>query len=305
MVKFVTRRVIQALVTVFGVLTVTFFLVRLSGNPAALLLGPEATPADVAALSEELGFNEPIMTQFGTFLLGAIQGDLGMALRQNLPAIDLVMMRLPATLQLALTSFALGLVLAFAIVIILQLSGSSKLRNAVLWLASARQAIPSFWLGLLLVLVFSVQLALLPALGNRGPSSLILPAITIATLELALYIRLLDAGFGEQQRQDYVRTAYSKGQRRSVVILRHMLPNALLPVITIAGLNLGALLGGTVIVELVFNWPGIGQLLISSISYRDYAVVQAIILVIAIFFVTVNFLVDLLYAALDPRVRLQ
>lgn len=305
MVKFVGRRLIQGIVTVFGVITATFFLVRLSGNPAALLLGPEASAADVEALSEELGFNQPLLEQYGRFMLGAIQGDLGQSLRQNLPAIDLVMSRLPATLQLALTSFAIGLIMAFIVVIILQLSGSSRLRNAILWFASARQAIPSFWLGLILVLVFAVQLAMLPAIGNTGPQSLILPSLTIATLELALYIRLLDAGFGEQHRQDYVRTAYAKGQRRSVVILRHMLPNALLPVITIAGLNLGALLGGTVIVELVFNWPGIGQLLISSISYRDYTAVQATILVIAIFFVTVNFLVDLLYAALDPRVRLQ
>jgi peptide/nickel transport system permease protein len=305
MLRFVSRRLVQGLVTVFGVVTVAFFLVRLSGNPAALLLGPEASQEDVARLSASLGFDQPLLFQYTGFLAGALTGDFGDSLRQGTPSLELVLQRLPATLQLALTSFVLGLALAFAVVLILQLSDSSRLRNAVLWFASARQAIPSFWFGILLVMVFAVSLGLLPALGNNSPLSIVLPAVTIATLELALYIRLLDTGFAEQYRMDYVRTAYAKGQRRSVVILRHMLPNALLPVITVAGLNLGALLGGTVVVELVFNWPGVGQLLMQSISNRDYTVVQSAILVIALFFVIVNVLVDLLYAALDPRVRLQ
>jgi peptide/nickel transport system permease protein len=305
MARFIGRRLIQGIVTIFGVLTVTFFLVRLSGNPAALLLGPEATQASIHALSQTLGFNDPLLVQYGRFIGGVVTGNMGNSLAQNLPALGLVLQRLPNTLELALSSFVLGLVLAFVVVLILQLSGSSRLRNAVLWFASARQAIPSFWLGLILVLVFAVQLKLLPSIGNQGIKSLILPAFTIATLELALYIRLLDGGFGDQLRQDYVRTAYAKGQSRAKVILRHMLPNAVLPIITVAGLNLGSLLGGTIVVELVFSWPGVGQLLINSISVRDYSLVQAALLVIALFFVIVNFLVDLLYAALDPRVRLQ
>ena len=304
MLRFIGRRLLQGGVTIFGAVTLSFFLVRLSGNPASLLLGPEATPDDVAKLSAQLGFDEPLAVQYGRFLLNVAAGDLGLSLKQNQPAMDLVLMRLPSTLQLALTSFVIGTLLAFLLVMVIQLTGKRLLREVILWFATARQAVPSFWLGLILVMVFAVQLGMLPALGNRGPSSLILPAVTIATLELALYIRLLNNGFNDQLRQDYVRTAYSKGQRRSVVILRHILPNALLPIVTVAGLNLGALLGGTIVVELVFNWPGIGQLLMTSISGRDYAVVQAVILVIAVAFVLVNLLVDLLYAALDPRVRL-
>ncbi|MER1994929.1 MAG: ABC transporter permease [Arthrobacter sp.] len=304
MLRFIGRRLLQGGVTIFGAVTLSFFLVRLSGNPASLLLGPEATPDDVAKLSAQLGFDEPLAVQYGRFLLNVAAGDLGLSLKQNQPAMDLVLMRLPSTLQLALTSFVIGTLLAFLLVMVIQLTGNRLLREVILWFATARQAVPSFWLGLILVMVFAVQLGMLPALGNRGPSSLILPAVTIATLELALYIRLLNNGFNDQLRQDYVRTAYSKGQRRSVVILRHILPNALLPIVTVAGLNLGALLGGTIVVELVFNWPGIGQLLMTSISGRDYAVVQAVILVIAVAFVLVNLLVDLLYAALDPRVRL-
>lgn len=305
MARFITRRLIQGVVTVFGVLTVTFFLVRLSGNPAALLLGPEASQQAIAALSHTLGFDQPLIVQYGKFLGGVVTGNMGNSLAQNLPAMGLVLQRLPNTLELALSSFVLGLVLAFVVVLLLQLSGSSRLRNAILWFASARQAIPSFWLGLVLVLVFAVQLKLLPSIGNQSIKSLVLPAFTIATLELALYIRLLDGGFGDQLRQDYVRTAYAKGQTRTKVIVRHMLPNAVLPIITVAGLNLGSLLGGTIVVELVFAWPGVGQLLINSISSRDYTLVQAAILVIALFFVIVNFLVDLLYSVLDPRVRLQ
>ncbi|GAA4680057.1 ABC transporter permease [Frondihabitans cladoniiphilus] len=303
--RFITRRLIQGVVTVFGVLTVTFFLVRLSGNPAALLLGPEASQQAIAALSHTLGFDQPLIVQYGKFLGGVVTGNMGNSLAQNLPAMGLVLQRLPNTLELALSSFVLGLVLAFVVVLLLQLSGSSRLRNAILWFASARQAIPSFWLGLVLVLVFAVQLKLLPSIGNQSIKSLVLPAFTSATLELALYIRLLDGGFGDQLRQDYVRTAYAKGQTRTKVIVRHMLPNAVLPIITVAGLNLGSLLGGTIVVELVFAWPGVGQLLINSISSRDYTLVQAAILVIALFFVIVNFLVDLLYSVLDPRVRLQ
>lgn len=304
MVRYIGRRLLQGAVTIFGAVTLSFFLVRLSGNPAALLLGPEATADDVARLSGELGFDQPLAVQYVRFLGGVLGGDLGQSLKQNLPAMDLVLMRLPATLQLALTSFAVGTLLAFLLVMAIQISGSRWLRESILWFATARQAVPSFWLGLLLVMVFAVQLGVLPALGNRGPASLVLPAVTIATLELALYVRLLNNGFNDQLRQDYVRTAYAKGQRRSLVILRHMLPNAVLPIVTVAGLNLGALLGGTIVVELVFNWPGIGQLLMSSISGRDYAVVQAVILVVAVAFVLVNLLVDVLYAALDPRVRL-
>lgn len=304
MLRYIGRRLLQGAVTIFGAITLSFLLVRLSGNPAAILLGPEATPADVARLSSELGFDRPLPVQYVQFLADAAGGDLGQSLKQGLPAMDLVLMRLPATLQLALTSFIAGTLLAFVLVMMIQLSGSKWLRESVLWFATARQAVPSFWLGLILVMLFAVQWDMLPALGNRGPSSLVLPAVTIATLELALYIRLLNNGFNDQLRQDYVRTAHAKGQRRSVVILRHMLPNAVLPIVTVAGLNLGALLGGTIVVELVFNWPGIGQLLMTSISGRDYTVVQAVILVVAVAFVLVNLLVDILYAALDPRVRL-
>jgi peptide/nickel transport system permease protein len=303
---YVVRRLLQGLVTVFGAVTLAFFLVRLSGNPAALLLGPEATRAQVDALSAELGFDRPMIVQYGSFLAGVLRGDFGRSVRLNESALAVVGDRLPATLELALTAFVLGTLLAVVLVVAIQLTGNRILRDAVLWVSSARQAVPSFWFGLLLVLLFAVTLGWLPALGrNAGAASLILPAVTVATLELALYVRLLDAGFGEQRGQDYVRTAHAKGVKPRNVVIRHILPNAVLPLVTVAGLNLGALLGGTIVVELVFNWPGVGQLLMESVSQRDYAVVQAALMVIALVFVGVNLLVDVLYGVIDPRVRLR
>ena len=305
MYRFLLRRLVQACATVLGVITVAFFLVRLSGNPAVVLLGPEATQADIDALSASLGFDRPLVTQYLDFLAGAATGDLGLSLRQGLPALDLVLQRLPATAELALGSFALGLGLAVVTVLVIHISGNDRIRSIVLWFGSARQAIPSFWLGLMLVVVFSVILGVLPALGRNGPESIVLPMVTIASLEYALYVRILDSGFTEQHGQEYVRTAYAKGQSRTAIMVRHVFPNAVLPLITVAGLNLGALLGGTIVVELVYSWPGLGQLVMSSISSRDYTVVQASLFVVAVFFVLVNLLVDVLYVALDPRVRLR
>lgn len=304
MLWFVTRRVLQSVLTVFGVVTAVFFLVRLSGDPAALLMPVEATTEDIARLRTELGLDQPLLVQYLKFLANAAHGDLGQSLRNRTSALGLVIERLPATLELALTAFVLGIALAFAIGLLMRLSSSQKLRTTLLWAAFIRQAIPVFWFGLLLILLFSVTLRWLPSLGRGGIEHLILPALTLATFELALYIRLLDSAFAEQQSQDYVRTAYAKGQTRTRVILRHMLPNAMLPLITIAGINLGVLLGGTVVTETVFSWPGVGRLIVQAVSQRDYPVVIAGVLVTSIIFVALNLLVDLLYAVLDPRVRL-
>jgi peptide/nickel transport system permease protein len=173
-----------------------------------------------------------------------------------------------------------------------------------MWIALARQAIPVFWFGLLLILLFSVTLRWLPSLGRGGVAHLILPAITLSTYELALYLRLFNSSLAIEAKQDYVRTAFAKGQSRSKIVIKHMLPNALLPLVTIAGINLGLLLGGTVVTETVFGWPGVGRLIVQSVSQRDYPVIIAGVFVICLIFMVVNLIVDLLYAYLDPRVRL-
>ena len=304
MTAFLIRRVLQSVLTIFGVLTATFFLVRLAGDPAALLLPVEATDRDIAEFRRALGLDQPLPIQYLKFLLSAIEGDFGVSLRQRTSALGLVIERLPATLELALTAFVLGIVLAFLLGLAMRLSNSPRLRAIIMGVALTRQAIPVFWFGLLLILLFAVNLRWLPSLGRGTVAHLVLPALTLATYELALYLRLFNSSLATEGQQDYVRTAYAKGQSKVKVLLRHMLPNALLPLITIAGINLGLLLGGTVVTETVFSWPGVGRLIVQSVSQRDYPVIIAGVVVVCLIFVIINLIVDLLYAYLDPRVRL-
>lgn len=305
MIAYLVRRLVQAVVTLLGVTTIVFFVVRLSGDPAALLLPEQATDAEIAAVRRAFGLDQPVFIQYIRFLGEASRGNLGLSIRQGEPAIRLVLERLPMTLQLAVASFVAGITLAFALGLLVQLVRNRFLSDVLLWIAFIRQSIPVFWFGLLLILIFSVLLGWLPALGSGTWQHLVLPAVTLGTFELALYLRLLNAGFAEQLRQDYVRTARAKGLRERVVLIKHALPNVLLPIITVAGINFGVLLSGTVITESVFNWPGIGRLVVQSVSQRDYPVVQASILVVSVIFVVVNFAVDLVYATIDPRVRLR
>ena len=207
-------------------------------------------------------------------------------------------------LKLALTSFAFGIGLAFIFGIAMRLTRARWLRDLIMWVALARQAIPIFSFGLLMILIFSVWLRWLPSLGRGDWSNLVLPAVTLGTYELALYLRLFNASLATEQRQDYVRTAYAKGQGRIQVLLGHMLPNALLPLITVAAINLGLLLGGAVVTETVFSWPGVGRLIVQSVTQRDYPVIIAGVFLISLMFVVLNLIVDILYVFLDPRVRL-
>jgi peptide/nickel transport system permease protein len=305
MALYVGGRLLRGVFTVFGVVTIAFAILRLNGSPAYAML-PTGTPQDIASLNHALGFDGSLPYQYWNFLRGVAHFDLGDSLQQpGRPAVDVVLERLPATLELAVSAFVGGFLLGLAIAIVIQLTGSQRLRNTMIWLGTARQATPTFLFAVLLVLLFSVKLGWLPSIGRGGWKHLLLPAVSLGTFEVLLYTRLIDANLGEQRALDYVRTAYSKGQRERIVLFRHMLPNALLPVLTVAGLNFGVLLGGAVIVENVFNWPGMGQLMISSVQLRDYPVVQATLVVVSVIFVTVNILVDLLYAVLDPRVRLR
>ncbi len=301
---FIFRRLLQAIVTLFGVATIVFFIVRLSGDPAALLLPEQATDAEVAALRAALGLDQPVRVQYLRFVSDALRGNLGQSIRQGESALGLVLERLPATAELAVSAFLLGILAAFSLGVLVQAFRRRGFTALVLWVAFTRQAIPVFWFGLLLILLFSVTLGWLPALGSGSWRHLVLPAVTLGTFELALYLRLLDAGFGEHLRQDYARTARAKGLRELAVALRHAFPNVLLPIVTVAGINFGVLLSGTVITETVFSWPGVGRLVIQAVLQRDYPVVQAAMLVVSVIFVFVNLAVDLLYGCIDPRVRL-
>lgn len=304
MVRFITYRAVRTVLTVFVVLSLAFVLARLTGDPVRLMLPQEATQADVDAMRATLGLDRPLWEQYGAFLGNAVRGDLGDSIRQGVSAVSLVLERLPATLELALASFAIGLAAAIAIAVLGELSLNNAVRSAMLWIATTRQAIPPYLFGILMILVFSVWLGVLPAIGRTSYASYVLPIATIASFEVALYLRMLNQAFAESREQDFIRTARAKGASHARIVLRHQLPNALLPLVTVAGINLGVLVGGLVVIETVFNWPGLGRLIVQGVEQRDYPIVQAGVVVIAVVFVVINLIVDMLYATLDPRVRL-
>jgi len=305
MAGFILKRLLQSVLTIAGVITAAFFLTRLAGDPSVLLLPPEASAEDAARLRAALGLDQPLFVQYILFMGNAMTGDFGMSLRQAVLAMDLVLERIPATLELAVASFAVGIGLAFVLGILMRMTRHAWVRDVITWAALGRQAIPVFSFGLVLILIFSVWLRWLPSYGRGTFAHLILPALTLGTYELALYLRLFNASLSAEQRNDYVRTAYAKGQGRIQVLLKHMLPNALLPLITVAGINLGMLLGGTVVTETVFSWPGVGRLIVQSVSQRDFPVIVAGVFLISLVFVVINLIVDILYGLLDPRVRLK
>lgn len=304
MINFFATRLGWALLTLAVILTFVFFLARLTGDPVRLMLPDQATQADVDAMRDYLGLNRPLIEQYADFMLSAVSGDLGTSIRQQRPALELVLERLPATLELAISAFVIGFLLALALATIGEVSGSRRLKNALLWAATIRQAIPPYLFGILLILLLSVNMALLPAIGRNSLSSYVIPVLTMATFEIALYLRLFNTFFDEMRSSDWLRTARARGVGRLRLVLRHMLPNAILPVITVAGINLGILVGGTVVLEMVFNWPGLGRLIVQGVTQRDYPIVQAGVVVIAVIFILINVVVDILYGLLDPRVRL-
>lgn len=304
MVRYLARRGVQALVTVFVVVTVAFALGRASGSPAAQLLPDNASKAQIDALNARLGFDRPMWQQYLDYLGGLVRGDFGDSYRQTgVSSMELVGERLPASLTLGAVGLAAGLLLALGAVLLVHLTGSRRLQAVMLTLGSVRQSMPDFLFGVLLVAVFAVSLGWLPSLGNKDPLGIVLPAVTIATGQFVIYVRLAGNALGEQARADYVRTAYARGESRARVVLTEMLPNGVLPVLTIAGINLGSFLGGLVIVENVFAWPGLGQLMLGAVYSRDFPVVQSGLIVVALLFIASNLLVDLLYGVIDPRVR--
>lgn len=305
MLSYIIRRVAQAVVTLFIAVTIAFVLGRATGKPAALILTEGATAEQIHELNGKLGFNDPLGVQYLNYLAGLFRGDFGVSYRNpSQSAIGVILERLPATMTLALSAFTIGLLLAVIAAVLIHITGSQTLRAFFVWGGSARQSVPDFFFGVVLVLIFSVALGWFPSLGYSGTPSLVLPVATIATAQFVLYVRLLDSSLSEQTTAEYVRTAYARGKSHPAVVVTEMLPNAFLPILTVAGLNLASLLGGTIIIEQVFAWPGIGVALIGAVSQRDFAVVQAGLLVVALIFVVVNVVVDLLYSIIDPRVKL-
>lgn len=305
MLYYTTRRIAQALVSIFAVVTIAFVFGRLAGSPAVQLLPETATQEQIDALNAKLGFDESYGAQYLEYLTGLAQGDFQSSYRQtDVSSMAMVMERLPSSLYLGLVGLLIGLVLAFSAVLAVQLTGNQVLRSLMIGVGSIRASIPDFFFGLLLVLVLAVQLGWLPSLGNNSPWSVLMPALTIGSAQFVVYTRLLNNTMVEEGLSDYVRTARARGESHRRIVLTEVLPNALLPVLTLVGINLGTFLGGLVLIETVFAWPGLGQLIVSSVHARDFPVVQSGLIVVAVLFVVANLLVDIVQSLLDPRVRL-
>ncbi|HEV7663265.1 MAG TPA: ABC transporter permease [Chloroflexota bacterium] len=305
MPAYILRRLLYSLFVLWGAATIVFVAIRVvPGDPALLMLGSDATPDQLAALRARLQLNEPLPVQYARFLGQVAVLDFGTSLRLSQPAAQVIGERLPATVELALTAMVIALLLSFPLGIFGALHRGGAVDSVVSTVSLLGQAVPNFWLGIMLILLFARELRLLPSAGSGSWQSFVLPSVTLALSLIGVLTRLVRSGMLEVLAEDYVRTARAKGLTRVAVLARHALPNMLIPVITVVGLQLGHLLGGTVIVETVFGWPGIGRLLVDAIGNRDYPLVQAAIIVITGGFICINFLVDLSYGYLDPRIRL-
>jgi peptide/nickel transport system permease protein len=305
MTTYFIRRLLQSLVVLLGVSFVVFFILHLTGDPALVLLPPDASPEDVHRFRQAMGFNDPFLVQYGRFLGGALRGDFGQSIRHGESAFHLVTERMPATFELAGAALLIALVLAIPAGIISAVRRNSVIDYVSTVIALLGQSMPTFWLGIMLILLFSVQFHLLPSSGRGTLEHLVLPAVTLGLFTTARITRLTRSGMLEVLGQDYIRTARAKGVSDPPVVWKHALKNAAIPIVTIVGIELGTLLGGAVITETIFAWPGVGRLSVQAIANRDYPVVQAAVFVLATTFILVNLAVDIIYTYLDPRIRLR
>lgn len=322
---YVLKRLISLAITLLGVSVIVFLLVHLSpGDPIRIMLGEQARPEDVQRLTELYGFDEPLPVQYVRWMAAAVQGDLGDSIRSGTPVIELVAQRLPATLELAVVALILAVAIGIPLGVLAAVTRNSPIDLASMGLALVGVAAPNFWIGLILLSTVAANVGWIPAFG-RGPGvleafglgvtefrwgplgdaarHLLLPALAIGTSIMAIITRMTRSSLLEVLGLDYVRTARAKGVRRTVVTVRHALRNAILPVVTVVGLQFGFLLGGAIVTETVFAWPGIGRLIVDSIAQRDFPVVQGSILMLAVVFVFVNLIVDLSYGLINPRIR--
>jgi peptide/nickel transport system permease protein len=300
--RYITRRLIQIPITIWYVVTLAFIATRLTGDPVGLMLPPGSTLQAIATFRKALGLNQSIAVQYAKFLEHAATGDFGQSIYYRVGALHLVLQRLPATLELA------GAALLVAVIVGVLAGLASALRRG--WLDDVSslvvvlaQSIPTFWLGMILIIIFAVDLRVFPVLGRGSFSQLVLPALTLAAYPTALIARMTRSSVLDVSREDYVRTARAKGLSESAVTARHILPNAALPIVTVVGLQTSILFSGAVVTETVFAWPGLGSLITSAIVERDYPIVVAGVLVIAVIFMVVALVVDLLYLFINPLVR--
>jgi peptide/nickel transport system permease protein len=304
MTTFLLRRLLYSVLVLIGVSLLVFLLVRLAGDPTALMVPLDATEADVEQLRRALGFDRPLPVQYIDFLTSAVQGDLGTSIRHQQPALEMVLARFPATLQLLGASLLIAIAVALPLGILSALHPDSLIDRFGVTLALVGQAFPNFLLGIVLIMLFSVQWGWLPSSGRGGLEHLILPAVTLGTASAAFLNRLLRSSLLEVLASDYVRTARAKGNSRTATVFRHALRNASIPVLTVLGLQVLQLVGGAIVTETVFAYPGAGLLLVQSLGNLDFPIVQAFVLVVAVAVAIVNVVVDVLYGLVDPRIQI-
>jgi ABC-type dipeptide/oligopeptide/nickel transport system permease component len=304
--RYLIRRLLLTIPVLLGVATLVFSLIHfIPGDPAQAMLGEGAAPEDIAQLRERLGLDRPLIVQYGSFLKGLAQGDLGVSLRNDQPVRQQILERMPATAELAFASMAVAVLFALPLGIIAAVWRGTAVDHSAMTLSLVGISVPNFWLGPLLAIVFAVELGWLPVGGRGTLAHLVLPAVTLGAALAAILARMTRASLLEELREPYVLAARAKGVSRSRAVLHHALRNSLIPIVTILGLQFGVVLTGAVITETIFAWPGIGRLLIQSISFRDYPTVQGCVLLIAVTYVGVNLITDLTYGFLDPRIRVE
>lgn len=302
--RYLLSRLAQLVPVVFGVVTIVFLLLHLiPGDPVEIMLGESAVAAQKEELRRELKLDRPVAAQYVEFLGGLVTGDLGVSFRSREPVLREILSRVPATMLLAAASLLVALLVAVPLGVLSAMRQHSPLDHLSAFLAMLGLSMPNFWLGPLLILVFSIQMGLFPVAGYGTARHLVLPALTMGAGMAAILMRMLRSSLLEEVRQEYVRAAAAKGLSRRAAVLRHALKNSAIPVLTVLGLQFGALLSGSIITETIFSWPGIGRLLVQAIDARDYPLVQGCVLFIALSTVAVNLATDLLYSRLDPRIR--
>lgn len=306
MLKFISKRLLMLIPVLIGVSLIVFTLMQLSpGDPAMIILGAQAAPEDIAILREEMGLNDPLVVQFFRFLLGMFTLDFGTSYKDGMPVLTKLLEALPYTAQLTFSAILLALIVGIPAGIISATKQYSIFDRIASVLALIGFSTPNFWLSIMLILVFSVNLQWLPVSGTGSILHLVLPSIALGLQSAAVFTRMTRSSMLEVLNMDYIRTARAKGLSERVVILKHALKNALIPVITVVGLQIGLLFGGAILTETVFAWPGVGRLMIDSIRAKDTPVVQGGVIFTASIFVFINLLVDILYAYVDPRVKAQ
>jgi ABC-type dipeptide/oligopeptide/nickel transport system permease component len=303
MLKYIVSKVIQSLLLALGVLILAFFMVRMTGDPTSLMVSRNASAEEREAFREKMGFNRPISIQFLEWMRMAFSGDFGESLHFKVSALDLVLQRLPATLKLAIIGLGIAILIGIPLGFLGGMKSGSLTDTIGRIVALMGQSIPNFWLGLILILVFAQRLGWFPVFGNDEPKAVVLPAFVLSLPVMGELLRLTRSAVLEAQGEDFVRTAFSKGLYKRTIYIEHILLNVFIPLVSVIGVEFGYMLGGSIYIETVFSWPGMGQLVAQALGWRDFPLVQTIVVFTSVVVLSLNLLTDIIYAILDPRIR--